>query len=513
MLRFYLILNKKSILTWLGSCMLFVVFASPVHAKIPTDPNYNQQQDMYNQISAPQAWDYTTGSADVVVAVIDVGVDVSNKDLQAAIWRNIDEVPNNGVDDDHNGYIDDVQGWNFVEDNNDISISAIQDSDDWGAINHGTILAGLIGAAGDNNSMGAGLNWQLAIMPIRAISNDGGGVLENITRAVNYAVDNGADIISISFVGFTTYPDLTAALYNAYKKGVLVVAAAGNSRNDASGNENLTKVKQYPICLDWDYVDNWILGVTSVDEQDQLSDFADYGTCVDLSAPGEKIFSTLKFAPENGLVKNFGGPWYGTSFSAPLVAGSVALVKSIRPDWQAKELRDVLLRSADDIDNLNPGFAGQMGYGRLNVGRAVQIALESKNMPIPPPKPPVVYTTKLVTKIVKKQKIYSVQVLADGKTLRDFAVPNYSSVLSKWVVSGDLFIYGRLEKNKITVQVWDLAGNKKLNNFVLPGFNGLTKITIEQLWGDSPNAVLWVKKQNLNRKIIIDIPSGSWKTE
>lgn len=513
MLGFYLKLNKKSIVGLVAVLLLSSVFGSSVLAVVPNDPKYYLQQGYYNQIGAPKAWEHTTGSGNVTVAIIDVGVDIYNSDLKDNIWINQDEIAGNNIDDDKNGYIDDVHGWNFIEDNNDPSISVILESDDSGAIQHGTVLAGLIGEKGNNNLLGAGLNWNVSIMPIRAIDNSGSGILFNIAKAVNYAVENGADIISLSFVGSVTYPDLTAALYNAYSKGVLVVVAAGNSRNDGSGNENLSKVKQYPICLDWDYAENWILGVASVDEYDKLSRFADYGSCIDISAPGEKIFSTQKYAPQYGYTEDFSGGWYGTSFSAPLVAGSAALIKSIRPDWKAKEIRDVLLRSAIDIDYLNPGFAGQMGYGRLDVGKAVQMALDSKNISSTSPKPAVVYTSKLVNKVIKKQKIYSVQVLADGKVLREFSIANYSNSFSKWAVTANLFVYARFDKNKIVLDVWELAGNKKVSSFVLPGFTGLAKVSVETVWGNSPNAVLVVKKGKVDQRVIVDVPSKSWKVE
>jgi len=330
--------------------------------------------------------------------------------------------------------------------------------------------------------------------------------LADVARAVNYAVDNGAHIISISFVGASTYPELTDSLFRAYKKGVLVVVSAGNSRNDSSGNENLTKVKQYPICLDSDSSENWILGVGSVDHKDQLSIFGDYGSCIDISAPGERIFSTQKFAPQYGYTKNFDGAWSGTSFSAPLVAGSAALIKSIRPDWSAKEIMANLLHSAEDVDGLNPGFAGQMGYGRLNVGKAVAIAFTSKNAP---PPPPVVWTSKLIS----NKKTNMVQVATDGKVLREFPLTNYSPKFSRWVMKDDLFVYARFEKNKIIVDAWDLVGNKKLSNFVLVGLSSLSDLKIENLWGYDPNAVLFVKKGKVNQKIIIDIASKSWKAE
>ncbi len=511
MYRLYFKFKQKASVAASFFVILYSVFyilnSSPVHARLPNDPLWRSQEPFYDKIGALTAWDFSIGTTSVVVAVIDTGVDINHADLKNNIWKNSKEIPDNKLDDDRNGYIDDVYGWNFVEQNNDVSISVVKSEDDSGAVNHGTILAGLIGAEGNNDFLGVGLNWRVKIMSIRAISNAGGGSLENVASAVNYAADNGADIINVSFVGTSVDADLINSLRDAYKKGVLIVAAAGNDRNDDTGIENLTKVRQYPICLDADYSENWILGVTAVNLKDQLSSFADYGSCVDISAPGELIYSTHKYAPEYGYTENFDGAWSGSSFSTPLVAGAAALIKSIRPDWQAKELISNLLASADDIDGLNPGYAGQIGYGRLNVGRAVALAVESKSA-VSVPKPPLVFESKLI----KKKKKYFVRITSDGKVLHELPLQNYVEKNTKWAVKENLLVSASLKKNKISVSAWDWAGNKKLTNFVLPGISNLYDLKIDTVWGDSPNPVLSVKRGGNAERIIIDIPSNAWKT-
>ncbi len=503
--------QKSSIITLLLAVIVLVCPNEFVLAKTPNDPNYSLQNPVYSQIGAPIAWDYVTGSSSVVVAVIDVGVDVLNEDIKDNIWQNKKELPSNNIDDDGNGYVDDVYGWNFVENNNDVGISVIGSGDDSGAVSHGTILAGLIGAVGDNNFLGTGLNWHVKIMSIRAINSSGNGSLGEVSKAIDYAVDNGAVIISTSFVGDKITTGLQESLRNAYKKGVLVIAASGNNRIDGTMTGDLSKNKQYPICVDSIGSENWILGVTSVDTNDKLSYFTNYGSCVDLSAPGEYIYSTQRYAPQYGYLKNFDGPWFGSSFSAPLVAGAAALVKSVRPDWGAKEIFADLLYTADDIDSLNPGYAGQIGYGRLNVGKAVARAIELK----PVVMPPLVFTSKLIKKnisIPRRGENYFVRITSDGKVLRDLLLPGYVEKTSKWVVKQDLLVMASLNKGKMTVSVWDWSGNKKLTNWVLAGVDKLYGLKIDQVWGDSPNVILSVKRGGGTQEIIIDIPTGSWKT-
>ena len=214
-------------------------------------------------------------------------------------------------------------------------------------------------------------------MPIRAIDNYGAGNYRNITKAIDYAADNGADIINISFVGDNPDENLRAAMRRAYERGILITVAAGNDREKGDGDLDANPF--YPICLDRGDSDNWLIGVTSVDSFDALSEFANYGSCVDLSAPGENIYSIEREVSSLDGAKGFRGPWQGTSFSAPLVAGTAALVKSVRPEWTAMDIIPILLSSADDVDAKNLTFAGRMGYGRLNAYAAVKRALNEKH--------------------------------------------------------------------------------------------------------------------------------------
>lgn len=357
---------------------IVLLFCPPaVSAKTLNDQFYPRQEKVWNQIGAPRAWDYSIGSEQVVVAVIDTGMDITNPDLQPNVWINTKEIPNNGIDDDNNGYVDDINGWNFVgEKNNNVIPPADENLLSLQATFHGTIISGLIGAVGNNRIYGAGLNWKVKIMSLRVMNGNGSGSYNNIIDAVNYAIHNKADVISISIVGEATEERLKKVLRRAYDQGIVIVAAAGNSPQKVKGAIETTPL--YPVCFDQNDSENWVIGVTSVDAKDALSHFASCGQCVDLAAPGENIYSTELYAPTAGLTSQFGGPWSGTSFSVPLVAGSAALLKSVRPEWRARDIIPALLNAADNIDDNNDDFVGQLGYGRLNVGRAVELAYNSR---------------------------------------------------------------------------------------------------------------------------------------
>lgn len=356
----------------------FSLFAAPVQAVdvhietvfVPNDEHIKDQTYL-QQIMALQAWPYTIGKREVTVAVLDTGVDINHPDLADNIWQNQFEIPGNNVDDDHNGYIDDMNGWDFVTGTPD-PMPKLTDDANPGGMNHGTIVAGIIGAVGNNKIGVAGMNWNVRIMPLRVINGSGYGITNHIGDAILYAVQNGADIINLSFTSDTASPTVQKAIWDAYQHGVLVVTAAGNAI--FGGGQDLDARPIFPACVKSPLGGNPILlTVASVSEFDQKSDFSNYGkNCVQISAPGENVFGTL-FSSQKlpDYSDEYGGGWSGTSVSSPIVAGAAALLKSLAPQATAQDLIKILMSTADSIDGLNPTFQGKLGSGRLNVQSAV----------------------------------------------------------------------------------------------------------------------------------------------
>jgi len=361
-------LAKKSI--FIFGFVIFLLFSTSASAKVPNDAKYEKQKEMWEIIKAPQAWEYSTGlENEVVVAIIDIGVDIYHPELKQNIWKNVYEIPKNGKDDDKNGFVDDVNGWNFVADNNKVRPSVIGSGLDKGIINHGTIAAGLIGASGDNGLEGVGVNWNVKLMPIVAITSGGTGSYANVVKAINYAVNNGAQVINLSFTSDLSSDILKGAVYNAYQKGVVVVSAGGNELYDLS-----TK-PVYPVCLDQHDEENWILGVGAMTNDKYLTNFSNYGDCIDVYAPGEDVYSTERYAPQFGFKDKFGGPWQGTSFATPIVTGAVSLIKSIRPGWSANKIISTVLKRSDLTQKEREESAGIA----LNLEDAVKVATEDNS--------------------------------------------------------------------------------------------------------------------------------------
>lgn len=306
-------------------------------------------------IDAPEAWDIQTGSASVVVAVIDSGVDYNHLDLAANMWVNVGEEvpPGNGIDDDGNGYVDDYRGWDFRNNDND-------PFDDLGDIGHGTLVAGIIGAVGDNGMFVVGVNWTVRIMPLKFLGADGTGDIAHAVEAILYAVANGANVMNNSWGGGATSAALLAAVQAANTAGVLFVASAGNT-----GSDNDT-TPHYPSNLD---VAN-VVAVAASTASDALLDsppfISNFGAnTVDLAAPGGAILSTSPSRVEGGEeVPGSLAEVNGTSYAAAHVSGGAALLMAQFPSFTHLQIRTLLL----DWVDLKPAFSGKMVTGgRLNV--------------------------------------------------------------------------------------------------------------------------------------------------
>lgn len=240
-------------------------------------------------IDAPEAWDTTTGSSSVVVAVVDTGVAYDHPDLAPNIWSNSDEDSGNGVDDDGNGFVDDVRGWDFVGDDNDPFDLNL----------HGTHVAGTIGAQGNNNAGVVGVNWDVSLMPLRVLNNAGTGTNADITAAFNYAGNNGADVANASLGGGGFSQAMRDAINGA--SDTLFVVAAGN---DASNNDDTA---QFPC----NYTPANNICVAATNSNDGLAFFSNTGaTSVDLAAPGTSILSALpNFESQFNETFSDGGGW------------------------------------------------------------------------------------------------------------------------------------------------------------------------------------------------------------
>ncbi len=380
----------------------------------PNDP-YVGRQWYVDSLFLRNVWDKSQGQG-VVVAIIDSGVDTDHPDLINRIWKNPKEIAGNGVDDDRNGFVDDVQGWDFVDNDNDPNPSATvacfaNQTCHEDAFHHGTLIAGII-AAELNNAFGiAGIAPRAKIMPLRTLDSGGFGDSGMVVDAILYAVENGADIINMSFVGTFNDPALEAAIEYAYSQDVAVVIAAGNAE---SGEQlDLTVTPRYPVCSVGSGGNDIALGVSAHRSTYALADFANYGNCVDLIAPGNSIFGLEVYAPEINQRLYYNDGYRGTSLAAPMVAGALALLRSTYPDEPVSQLYDLLLESALNVNNVNQAYLGGIGAGALNIQEAFRL-LEAANAPEPnvPAPGDDVYQGRLLTTEATDSVYY---ITSDGK--------------------------------------------------------------------------------------------------
>jgi len=336
-------------------------YISRIVSTYPNDPQFqNGTQWALNQITdsdidAPEAWDMERGNGRVVVAVVDTGIDWNHPDLEANIWTNPGEIPSNGVDDDQNGFIDDVIGWDFVDTENLVwpgEDGAKEDNNPMDFHGHGTMVAGVVGAVTNNSTGIAGVSWYSKIMPLRAgyAGIDGYAYLEasDAAEAIIYAASNGASVINMSWGGPSTSRLIKDALDYASSRDIVLVGAAGN--DDSSTQMYLGTYDS-------------VIAVTATDQYDRKAYFSNYGPWVDVSAPGVNIFTTC--------YNNTYTLGDGTSMATPFVSGLAALLISEHPDWTNDQITQRIISTADNIDDLNPDYIGQLGGGRINAGRCL----------------------------------------------------------------------------------------------------------------------------------------------
>ena len=326
-----------------------------IHSVKPNDPLYEEQW-YHHRLNAVESWDNFTTNPDIILAVIDTGIDYEHPDLSGSLWINpaedlnangkFDNADINLVDDDGNGYVDDVIGWDFTDaprfpDGGDY-IDPDNDPKDEYPGGHGTKIAGLISAA-TNNAVGiAALLPESQVMNLRAGTSAGYLEEDDVAQAVLYAVNNGARIINMSFGDIVLSKFLSDVIEYAYSRGILIIASAGNSGSDQI---------YYPAGL------AQTISVGATDSDDNLAGFSSWGHSIDLVAPGVDL-----------LMPRLGGGYErsnGTSFSAPMVAAAAAMLLSVNPDYSTEQIRNILKTTADDIGE--PGWDPYFGAGRLNM--------------------------------------------------------------------------------------------------------------------------------------------------
>ncbi|KAA3598322.1 MAG: T9SS C-terminal target domain-containing protein [Calditrichaeota bacterium] len=327
-----------------------IAFAEPRFinkiSETPNDPQFSSQNHL-PVINATQAWDIQHTDGAVLVGITDTGVDLDHPDLQANIWQNTDEIAGNNIDDDNNGYIDDVNGWDFAGN----SPGANPDNDPTDNHGHGTHTSGDVAAVTNNGTGVAGISWNAKIMAVKA--GPGNSDITHGYEAVAYAAENGAEIINCSW-GNNNYTLLgEEVVAYAHSLGSAIVAASGNFNS---------QTPQTPAIFDG------VLQVSATTDADQKASFSNYNNFVDISAPGQSILGTAL----NGNYTNSSG----TSFSCPITSGVLALVKAQNPTWTNRQVLEQVRVSSDENFYTvigNSAYTEKLGFGRLDAQRALTI--------------------------------------------------------------------------------------------------------------------------------------------
>ncbi|MCB1058690.1 MAG: S8 family serine peptidase [Calditrichaeota bacterium] len=346
-------LRSDSEIEWVAFNNRYSTVQSLDDPYVPNDEGWSDAWWL-RRISADLAWEITRGDPSVLIGIIDTGVDHTHRDLRDNIWHNPGEIPDNGVDDDQNGFIDDVIGWDFVD---APSLPAggdylERDNDPMDDFGHGTYVSGCAAATSDNGICYPSIGFNCKLMPLRAGNANGTLEEDDVAAALLYGAANGAAVINMSFGDVVASPLLREVVQIAHQAGVVLVASAGNANNDGI---------HYPSGF------AEVISVGATDSLDFRASFSNLGPSVDVMAPGVNILSTI--------LGGECGEWVypsGTSYAAPMVAGLAGLILSVNRDLTPDQVLDVIRSSADDIRT--PGWDPETSNGRINARRAVEVA-------------------------------------------------------------------------------------------------------------------------------------------
>ncbi len=329
-----------------------------VDAFTPNDAQYNSYQWDLKKINAPNAWDLSKGDTNIVIAIIDDAIRITHEDIKNKIWTNYDEIPNNNIDDDNDGYIDNVHGWDLDSDDGDCNPPAgTPDAQFY----HGTYTSGIAGGETNNSKGIASLGYNTRIMPVKC-GRDSDYALAYTPDGIAYAIAAGANIINMSFgYGSTYYSWINNIIQSGYNKGIMFVGSAGNETSSAA---------HYPSSF------ANVISVAATTSTDAKLSISNYGTDVDICAPGSSIRG-LKHTGDN-LYKTSSG----TSCSAPIVSALIALMYDVNPNITQQEIYECLTTTAVNIDAQNASYIGKLGAGRIDAELAISCAIDKIVPPI-----------------------------------------------------------------------------------------------------------------------------------
>lgn len=333
-------LKRTGVMEYVQPHLIADKFADDKILLTPNDPGLAQQWHI-NTINAPTAWDVTTGNPSVIIAIVDGGTNTTHADLGNIAYNLAD--PIDGIDNDADGWIDNYQGWNTGSNNNNVQYNV------GGGANHGVAVTGLASATTNNGINGAGVGFNCPYLPVK-IAN-GSGSYTNGEQGIFYAVEKGAKIVNCSWGGTNPWPLLEdVTKYAVYNKGAYVVSSAGNLNNGT---------------MYWPGAYDWVTCVAGSNSADLKSSTSCYYDQVDITAPGENMFTTS--------LNTFDNVFVGTSWAAPVVSGAAALVKSQFPAYGPDQIEALLKETSFNLYTLpgNAAYADKLGRGRLDVGAAL----------------------------------------------------------------------------------------------------------------------------------------------